>query len=102
MFDLGTQSVQPNYYSIRHGYHTDTSSLRSWVLQGSNDASNWDVLKEHKNDTTTNSAFATGSWSIPNVNKKYRYLRVLSTGKNSSNYDHVMIGGFEVYGTLYE
>ena len=101
MFDLGSRSVQPNYYSIRHGYPDSYHSLRSWELQGSNDATNWDILREHKNDTTLNGGYAAGSWPLPNISKKYRYLRVISTGKDSSGYDNCMMCGFEVYGTLF-
>ncbi len=52
MFNFGSRSIQPTYYSIRHGWWSSSNALRSWELQGSNDATNWDVLREHTNDNT--------------------------------------------------
>ncbi len=100
MFDIGPYSIQPTCYSLRHGALLSNVCARNWTLQGSNDALHWDNLKQHKDDSTLNDSFATGAWEIPNINKSYRYLRILQTGVNADGRHTFRVGGFEVYGKL--
>ena len=106
MFDLGaTRRVAPNYYSLRHGNTSGAYRLQSWVLEGSEDNEAWTVLKAHANDTSIPDAGgATKSWPVPRrgANSFFRYLRVRATGANSNSHHQLMLGGFEVYGTLRE
>jgi len=100
-FDLGeNNSIIPNYYSLRHDNYP-SYVLRSWNLEGSNDNMNWQILKEHRGDDSLQEiAGSSASWPLPNLKVPYRYLRVLQTGPNSSNSYHLILSGFEVYGTL--
>jgi hypothetical protein len=81
------------------------------VLEGSVDKDEWTTLKTHANDQSIpNQHYGTFSWPISNRGDAegglFRYLRVRSTGTDSSNSTSnnkfVMVGGFEVYGKLHE
>ena len=99
-FDLGEKnSIIPNYYSMKHDYTGYV--VRNWKFEGSNDGKSWDILKQHDNDTSIPQQFgASASWSLQNINKSYRFLRLTQTGKNSFGDDYFMLSGFEVYGTF--
>eukprot|EP00029_Vermamoeba_vermiformis_P014214 TRINITY_DN933_c0_g1_i1.p1 TRINITY_DN933_c0_g1~~TRINITY_DN933_c0_g1_i1.p1 ORF type:complete len:527 (+),score=102.64 TRINITY_DN933_c0_g1_i1:1405-2985(+) len=98
------KSLLPTYYTLRHGASSKMDCLRSWVLQGSDDGSTWEVLSRHQNDQSFNSGFATKTFKIDttNINKPYRMFRVLQTGHNSGMNNFLAISGIEFYGDLYE
>lgn len=79
----------------------------SWVLEGSNDGATWTVLRTHtSDDSIPNMGYGTKSWPIITTTEyeggPVRHLRIRSTGRNSSGIHLVAIGGFEVYGTLFQ
>lgn len=78
--------------------HNFGSNLpRNFKLQGSNDDSNWDDLA-----TVTGDGPAQKSWyHMANIDSEteYRYLRILSTGADSSGGNYLILAGFEVWGT---
>eukprot|EP00118_Oscarella_pearsei_P011860 m.82979 g.82979 ORF g.82979 m.82979 type:complete len:1034 (+) comp36317_c0_seq1:320-3421(+) len=105
-FDFGpNRSLLPDHYSLRHGAAGKWSALRSWNLEGSVDGIDWIVLRRHRDDVNLKSKYATASWPIELPNPPpppLRYLRIVQTGPNSTGGFHLCVGGFEVYGTLYE
>lgn len=80
--DLVDKYAAVAQYTLRHYSSWDTECLRSWrfevprrysanltlmlllAVQGSNDGSNWVVLKEHKDDTNLNGQGSTFTWNI--------------------------------------
>jgi len=100
--DLGEGcTLVPDYYCLRHGYQNTHNQLRSWQLQGSPDGSNWTVLREHSNDSWVQAGFSTGAWPLPAEavqGRSFRHFRILQTGQNSSNHQHLMCSGIEMYG----
>jgi hypothetical protein len=99
--DLGNLRVRPTNYTLRHYSSWDTEALRSWVLEGSNDASSWTALRTHSNDTALNAKGATKTWDIESAPGTYRYFRVRQTGLNSNNHHYLALSGFELYGVLH-
>ena len=91
--------VKPTGYGLKH-YACDGHAIRHWRFEGSLDGENWDLLREHKNDTALKNKGDEHVWSIPDVSKVYSHFRILSTGINSSSCHNICIGGIELYGEL--
>lgn len=71
----------------------------------------WTTLKEHKDDSSLDSEFASFLWNLGTVKESYRYFRIIQTGKNKFQpsegvadlwSDVLVAGGFELFGTLTE
>lgn len=98
--DLGTsRSLRPTHYCLRNdGY---TSALRSWHLQGSNDETNWETLRDHDNDTSLpQTSMAAANWTVDNCNKRYRWFRIQIRGENVDGRHRLCCTGIELYGDL--
>jgi len=91
--------VKPNYYTIRH-YSLDGYTLRNWRIEGSNDGNQWQILKNHVNDSSlAATASSTASWAIDNQQNFFSYFRILQHGPTvSGNYNNLMMSGLEIYG----
>jgi hypothetical protein len=76
--------------------------LRNWQLQGSVDGQTWTTLRAHTNDGTLTQETMSAYWPIEGVaaDAYYAHVRLLQTGKNSSNHDDVMVASLEVYGDV--
>ncbi|KAK8854361.1 hypothetical protein M9Y10_016921 [Tritrichomonas musculus] len=100
LFDFKDSVIQLKSYSIessrngQNGYH-----LRSWVVEVSNDKSNWKVVDSHENDSAfQNSSIAT--FITKDDEEFYRYIRFRQTDKSWANsYDFVFYF-VEFYGSL--
>ena len=88
-------------YTLKHGYSRG-HALKSWKLEGSNDNTNWTVLRAHVNDMSlANSTSRTQTYDIPSHGGAYQYFRLIMTDKNSSGSWTFCLGGIELYGLLY-
>lgn len=99
-FELKNVMLHPTMYSLRHYTSWDTECLRDWVLEGSKDGVSWDALVVHKNDEKLNGKGSTSSWPVL-TEGKYRFFRVVQTGRNSNNNHYLPLSGFEIYGVLF-
>lgn len=108
--DLGaTRTLVPAKYSIRHGYSSGFYP-RNWKLQGSNNAASnstsdlaaatWADLDVRAGDTTIGSGYAWATFTLSGITTPYRWLRILSTGADSSGTTELNLCEFEFYGTL--
>eukprot|EP01084_Bolivina_argentea_P272382 463743_1 len=99
-FDFGEFEINPKAYSIRHGYHKGYC-LRHWHFEGSNDRKTWTLISKHENDTTIQNWNEMKTFKINRkINQYFNAFRILKTGKCSSDTDHLMMSGFEVYGHI--
>eukprot|EP01083_Nonionella_stella_P268453 907534_1 len=72
--DFGSKKkIKPSRYTLRHHAIPD-NYLRNWHFEASNDGTNWNVLREHENDTNLNSPNATHTWTI-DVDEYYQMFR---------------------------
>ena len=98
-FDFRDFQVIPSNYTIRScdsGYDP-----KSWVIEGSKDSSNWEILDEQKNCNFLNGDFKTHTFDINNSkSQQFRYLRMRLTDTNWKNDYAFIINSFELYGTL--
>lgn len=100
MIEISPYFIIPSYYSLRSGDKFG-DRLRNWEIQGSNDGENWVTLRTHSEDEsiTSNEYFG---FSIERCKIECKFLRVKQMGKNSRGNFHLSIGGFEVFGMLFE
>ena len=100
-FDFGPyRKVLPEVYGIQNRNETTAHYMVSWVLEASNDGTNWTVLHS---GAATPTGYATGTmigFDIPNAGGFWRYLQWRQTGVNSNGAYFFCPGEFEVWGQL--
>eukprot|EP00746_Dinoflagellata_sp_MGD_P125229 gnl/MRDRNA2_/MRDRNA2_59957_c0_seq1.p1 gnl/MRDRNA2_/MRDRNA2_59957_c0~~gnl/MRDRNA2_/MRDRNA2_59957_c0_seq1.p1 ORF type:complete len:451 (+),score=71.88 gnl/MRDRNA2_/MRDRNA2_59957_c0_seq1:77-1429(+) len=100
--DLREWELRLEKYTLRHGQHakeTVPRGLQSWVLEGSEDGTQWIELDRHTDDTSFHSMMATASWSVT-THDFYQHVRVRMTGPEVSGNFSLHLGGIELYGIL--
>ncbi|NBU23936.1 MAG: hypothetical protein EBS38_08575, partial [Actinobacteria bacterium] len=99
--DLGTgRSLSCSNYSIRNP-NVSTDALRNWVLEGSNDDTNWTTVDSRTSDTSLSGSGAWANFTCnQGVTTSFRYWRIRQTGLNSSSQNTLYMGEFTPYGTL--
>lgn len=98
--DIGVKrKLSVKHYSLRNGSR-GFNTPRNWRLEGSNNDTDWTLLKEHISDTTISTvANSWGSWSVNSI-EAYRYLRLMITNSNSDASRYWELGEIEFYGDL--
>ena len=71
--------IEVTNYTIKSS-HCSIGHLRSWVLEISNDNSNWKTIDEHKDDSSLNGPNLTRTFSTQK-SKFSRYCRFRHTGE---------------------
>ena len=90
--------VKPTAYTLRHD-DSGCFYLRHWNFEGSADGNNWDIIKQHRNDTSISQAKQSKTWTVDG-NKYYTMFRIHCTGYNSDGCYYISCHGFELYGHL--
>lgn len=99
--DFKNYRVSPTKYSI--GTTNNGYKIKSWVIEGSNDNSQWDNLDTQQDNSLTKANNAVLIFNTKsNQKKKYKFIRIRLTGPNWANNYHMRLNSFEVYGTLYK
>lgn len=97
-FDFKNHFIIPNYYTIkcRCGHYYS----RGWILEGSNDNSNWTKIDERSNISFPEDEKSFLSFKIENpTNQKFRFFRITATQPYNSNSDYfLIIESFEFFG----
>ena len=93
--------LAPSHYCLRSEQHGNYT-LRNWRVEGSKDGASWTCLREHVNDSSlADTSFSVAAWPIDNAAAAhFCHFRIQQTGLNSSNNNHLMCTGMEVYGRL--
>ena len=102
--DLGaSRSLAVSHYALRHDAVNARHALRHWELQGANAADGpWTTLRRHDNDASIEPKDRfVAAWAVEGA-APFRFFRIRQHGKDSSNYDHLMCAGIELYGVLTE
>lgn len=95
--------VIPTKYTIKTGNQNYMGSrhLKSWVLEGSTDNQNYEILDEENNCSYLNNSGAVYTFTIKNqTSKKYRSIRIKSTGIDWGNSNYLIIDSMEIFGKL--
>jgi hypothetical protein len=100
LFDLQDMRVIPTHYTIRSYFnHVGGHHLKSWKVEGSSDGVKWTTLDEQTNNSDLNSPFRIHAFAMKQL-CRCKMIRLTSTGKDHYGYDHLVISGFELFGTL--
>ncbi|MFK0733478.1 MAG: discoidin domain-containing protein [Gloeotrichia echinulata HAB0833] len=97
--DFLGRKVSLTHYTIQGRNDDNYHHLRNWVLQGSNDGVNFDVLDTRTNNSSINRS----SWFLGVLGTSsnyYRYIRLTQTGANSEGDSYLTMGQMEFYGGL--
>jgi hypothetical protein len=98
-YDFKDRRIELSDYSI--AAHTSNYFLRSWMVEGSEDGSTWNVLDERKDNTEADSSHPITTFSV-STRMKCRFIRLRQTGKSCCNGDCLILYGLEVFGCLDE
>jgi hypothetical protein len=98
-YDFKDRRIELTDYSI--AAHTDGHFLRSWIVEGSEGGSKWNVLDERKHNREADSNHPIATFSV-STRMKSRFIRLRQTGKCSSKEDWLILFGFEVFGIVDE
>ncbi|EAY18748.1 F5/8 type C domain containing protein [Trichomonas vaginalis G3] len=91
--------VVPRSVEIRNG--KSGYSLKSWVIEGSNDGINFDILDEHESCLDFKPKYTTKVYQLNNPdNKEYRIIRLRQTSVNNNGSMALELSRFEIYGDL--
>eukprot|EP01084_Bolivina_argentea_P018780 34949_1 len=98
----GNMKIKPNAYTLQYTNNEGGAYLflRNWNFEGSNDGSNWEIIKQHTDDTTFNKKNESHTFTINDCNKYYQYFRIKMTGKTSDNHWFFVYTMLEIYGHL--
>ena len=99
-YDFVKRKVNPTGYSIRTRGGYDEYHPRNWVIEGSNNKSNWTIL-----DTCTNKNCLTGLgvthyFAIKKQKESYKFLRIRNIGINSKGSYGILLSALEFFGSL--
>jgi hypothetical protein len=98
-FDFKHRQVSVTNYSIKSD-GTSCNHLLHWSLQGSNDGQSWTVLDQRDtqdlNDNYIVQSYECGS----HQSSQFQFIRLIQTGPNSSNYNHLMLANLEFFGSI--
>ena len=86
-----------------HGYKISSSLnstryMKRWMIEGSNDEENWDLLDE-RNDNSLNSSESILSFYIY-PQGSYKYFKLTQIGKNNKNDNMLAIRYFDLIGII--
>lgn len=100
--DFKNHSVIPTNYTIKtSNSYVGKNHLKNWVIEGSNDNKNFEILDEEKDCPHLNTKNIVHTFTINNSqSKQFRFIRIRLTGQNMNNNNHLTIGSFELYGRL--
>jgi len=100
VIDFKDYAIKPSAYTLRHYSSWDTEALRNWRFEGSCDGDTWNIIKEHRNDSSLNFKGQSYTWYLKNVNQYYQMFRIFQFDKNSNQHYYLACSGFEIYGDV--
>lgn len=95
-FDFNEHLINLTAYTIRCD---NTGSLRSWVIEGSNDNDQWDEIDRHDDSDDLSGLYSTKTYHVT-TSLKFRYLRLRQTGPDINNENYLTLCCIEFFGSL--
>lgn len=95
--------VKPNKYSIMSsiGSIPKSENPQSWLIEGSNDKKNWDILDEENGEKSIDGKGLSNTIAIKEPKDFYRYLRIRQTGESTTENSYTLkIGQIEFFGEI--
>lgn len=106
-YNFKNMKVHPTQYLIRTRHDGDKTHHhpKNWVIEGSNEGSNWKVISEEKNVDLFLYRGTTQIFDIKvplKFDEKFQYLRLRQTEKNVTNDYFLCLSFLEYFGYIYE
>lgn len=102
-FDFKNHRIIPTNYTIRsfNASENEGAHPKSWVIEGSNDNQEWEILDQQKDCSLLNGMNLVHTFPIDNQdNKNFRFIRMRQTMHNWIFSYCLCIDSIEFYGTL--
>ena len=101
-YDFKEKRVSPTSYSIMsYPFPSGKRHPRSWVLEVSNDKTNWQVADIRTNNNDLNDMQVTHNFSVTKkLSGSFRFMRLRLTGDNHKGNGILAITSLEVFGKL--
>lgn len=98
--DFKNHRIVLSDYSIRSFFgEKNEEHPKSWVVEGSNDKNDWEIIDEHNNNASLNGENLVQTFSInESKRKQFRFIRMRLTGENWSSTNCLDINAIEFYG----
>ena len=93
-------------YTMLSRDYIDYNTPLEWILEGSNDNANWDLIQHKDRGNELNGTALAYNWTCESKTSFYSYYKFTQVGENyhiheDENYIFA-IGGLELFGTLFE
>lgn len=102
--DFTRHRIIPTHYTLKSlGSYFPGSiySLKSWVIETSNDNKSWDVIDEVKNNSQLKGDLFVHTFKIQKPqDKEIRYFRIRSTDSDWCGSHYIALNSIEVFGTI--
>ena len=87
-FDFKKYKVKITGYSLKtnNGPPNQQYHLKNWVIEGSQDGSEWIEIDKQENNNDLNGSNYSHYYPISDSNEEFQYVRIKSTGENHYNY----------------
>ncbi|OHS94083.1 F5/8 type C domain containing protein [Tritrichomonas foetus] len=100
MFDFNNLSVELTGYSLMSiPSNMNNTHPRSWVIEATNDLSNWDVVDKREMNNDLNGKNKVKSFTFRRTSP-YRYVRIRQTDLNHSHNNYFAISQMELFGSI--
>lgn len=103
-FDFKDHKIIPLNYIIKSSsYGQNHNNPKTWVIEGSNDKTNWEQLDEQKDCPYLNGQYLVHTFDISKrIEKPFRYIQMKQTGGNwqGNSVYYFTLGSIEFYGQL--
>lgn len=102
-FDFNEHRIIPSHYTIgSRNWGRNSNHPKSWVIEGSEDNEKWDKIDEEIDCSFLNGKSLVHSFEMNNqINKKFKFIRMRSTGPDWRGKNVLAFESFEIYGKLF-
>jgi hypothetical protein len=100
-YDFRQATVIPTFYSLRsrRDLGQNSENPRSWVIEGSLDGEEWEILDERNNRMELNGAGQIAAFPMSRE-LECRFIRIRITGPTHAGHNYLTICIFEIFGTI--
>lgn len=95
--------IKPTSYTIRsNNWPSDNWHLRNWVVEGSNDSNEWEIIDEQKENSDLRGRNLVHTYHVHNKNdNSFKFIRIRQTGQNWYNNYYFGLNCIEFYGQIF-
>ena len=102
-FNFKQYKVKINAYTLKSRSESPGGGHpKSWVIEGSNDGSSWEVIDTRDNDSCINGSRLVHTFTFPNISKPYQYVQMKLTSQNHRGDNFFNLTNIELFGVLIE